>query len=178
MAFLAALSAFSIFAGHSCLLCDEYFPHLEHFLDEFSFLLPPCFVGVLEWMLPPSFFLLNKCCTWNDSPSSDIDCSCCLELPKPFQLTSTFLMSVLWLLEIFLSDFVVSLLWWLDPWSFFLPVYRSCTFLLAFWVPQRTLQLILTPLFSSSPFLKQSCQILFEKLKQDWCFTITISISN
>ncbi len=30
----------------------------------------------------------------------------------------------------------------------------------------------------SPPFLKQSRQILFEKLKQDWCFTITISIFN
>ena len=30
--------------------------------------------------------------------------------------------------------------------------------------------------FFSLHFLKQSRQILFEKLKQDWCFTITISI--
>ena len=30
--------------------------------------------------------------------------------------------------------------------------------------------------FFSSPFLKQNRQILLEKMKQDWCFTITISI--
>ena len=97
-------------------------------------------------MLPPCFFLLNKRCTWDDSPSPALTVAAVWNFHKPFQKTSTCLMSVLCLLEFFLSDFLVSLLRRLDPWSIFVPVYQSCTFLLAFWVLQRTLQLILIPL--------------------------------